>query len=48
MGIEHTYDYQVWQCECGSISFYLLRSGAIRCKDCEENKTKFWDWNDES
>ncbi len=36
---------EVWQCRCGSFTFWLSSDGAAHCSDCQEEATAmrgFW------
>ena len=35
----------MWQCRCGSFTFWLSSDGAVHCSDCQEEATSmrgFW------
>jgi hypothetical protein len=35
----HRREPEVWQCRCGSFTFWLSSDGAAHCADCQEEAT---------
>jgi hypothetical protein len=47
MMIENIGDHMAKACDCGSVKFNLLKSGAIECNGCQQKQPNlFWSFDD--